>query len=1201
MLIVTTSVALVTIPAAGIIYYFAKQDMMATKATNLVGETKSLVVNLTQNLAQAESSLVSLTRLLGKALSAPPESNEDAAFASMVRHDADGAWRSRREGFDGTIEAGVFLPADAPLDSAQKRLHIRSKRILDVFGGSITTPFTNVWLLTHGKTEVIQDHGVPDFALQIAADTDYTQTDWVTLGSPAVNPERGLRWTPPLFDPVPKSWMVSAIMPLDVQGRWLGTVGHDIYLENVFPKLFKPSQRYTGEVNLLLDAQGNFILAGPWQQELEAKPENFKPDLSHETGLAKLLAAKLDGEPHAFSEEVSLQGRQYLAVGAIMAPMGWHYFRLIPTDEVLAPMRRLVIELASMVLVMGLLIGLLIEVAVDRNIVQRLRNLAQVVHRYGKGELTARSKLSGNDEIALTSREFDAMADQLEATLEAIPDLFLELDLDGRYYAVHANKPDQLVVPRATLIGQTIYEALPAEAAKVCATALQEANVQGRSYGQQFQLALPSGLLWFELSVAKKYGSADIVPHFIVLSRDITERKQIEQSLKLENEKNIALLRNASDGISIMDYDGRVVEASDSFCSMLGYSRHEVIGMHVSQWDAGFHDVAEQMLVVRKQFESTKRAQFKTRHRRKDGSIYDAEVSGMALMLEGRPVLFNTTRDITESLRAEAHQRVAATAFESHEGMMITDADTLILQVNQAFTTITGYSAEEAIGKKPSFLRSGRHDAEFYSKMWASINATGSWKGLVWNKRKNGENYPEHLTVTAVRDQDGVITNYVGSLIDSTDRQQAMDKLRATAVELEYANAQIKEERERLAERVEERTAQLRDANQAKDSFLATMSHEIRTPLGGLLGMMELLSISKLSDEQKNLLAVAQTSGKNLLRIVNDILDWSKIEAGKLELALREASIVEMLAGVVGTYSQLAAEKNITISLETDLQLSERHLFDPLRLSQILNNFTSNAVKFTTQGNIVISARRIKQHANYETVRFSVQDNGVGIDLEHQKRLFQHYEQATADTARMYGGTGLGLAICKRLAELMDGTLSVESAPGEGSTFSFTYSMPVVRGVIVDSDALVQEPRLSKTVVTAGEEVLAFANRNLSILIVDDHPINRMLLKQQLEMLGLRVEAAADGVIAYAMWQSSHFDLIISDCHMPQMSGYELSSSIRELELQAGVKRIPIIAWTANVLAEEAERCAAAGMDDILTKPTELAVLRETLLKWLGD
>ena len=1034
----------------------------------------------------------------------------------------------------------------------------------------------------------------------MAADTDYTKTDWVTLGSPAVNPERGLRWTPPLFDPVPKSWMVSAIMPLDVQGHWVGTVGHDIYLENVFPLLFKPSQRYAGEVNLLLDAKGNFILAGPWQHELEANPESFKPDLSHEPGLAKLLAAKLTVEPRTFNEEVSLQGRQYLAVGAIMEPMDWQYFRLLPTDVVLAPMRRLVISLAAMVLAMGFLIGLLIEMAVKRNIVTRLQSLAETVRSYGHGELTARSNLSGDDEIARTSREFDSMADQLEATLGAIPDLFFELGLDGRYYAVHANKPDQLITSRESLIGRTIYEVLPAEAAEICTAALQEANELGRSYGKQFLLALPQGPLWFELSVAKKTGRNESDPRFIVLSRDITERKLIEQSLQRENEKNIALLRNASDGITIMDYDGKIVEASDSFCTLLGYSREEVIGMHVSQWDAGFEDVDAQMAVIRQQFDNPLRVQFRTRHRRKDGSLYDAEISGLPLMLEGRPVLFNTTRDITESLRAEAHQRVAATAFESHEGMMITDADTVILQVNQAFTTITGYSAEEAIGKKPSFLRSGRHDAAFYSKMWASINQTGFWKGQVWNKRKNGENYPEHLTVTAVRDQNGVITNYVGSLIDSTDRQLAMDKLRSTAVELEYANAQIKEERERLAERVEERTAQLKYANQAKDSFLATMSHEIRTPLGGLLGMMELLSISKLTDEQKVLLTVAQTSGKNLLRIVNDILDWSKIEAGKLELALSEASLVEMLAGVVGTYSQLASEKNIKISLETDLQLNERHLFDPLRLSQILNNFTSNAVKFTAQGNIVISARRIARHENYETVRFSVQDNGVGIDKEHQKRLFQHYEQATADTARMYGGTGLGLAICRRLAELMDGTLSVESTPGTGSIFSFTYSMPVAKGSIVDEGALVQQPGVSQTVVHDGEEVLAFADRNLSILIVDDHPINRMLLKQQLEMLGLRVEAAADGVIAYAMWQSSHFDLIITDCHMPQMSGYELARSIRDLEQQAGVGRIPIIAWTANVLAEEEERCVEAGMDDMLTKPTELSLLRDTLLKWLG-
>ena len=276
MLIVATSVTLVTVPAAGIIYYLAKNKLMDTEAAHLVAETESAAAVHAKSLAQAETSLKFLSNMLAKRLATPSNVSEIAAFDQQIQKDPDGAWRNRRESFDGRFEAGVFLPPDAPMDNAQKLLHYRSKRVLDVFGGSVVSPFTNVWLLTRGKTEIIQDHGVPDFALMMAADTDYTNTDWVTLGDPAKNPERGLRWTPPLFDPVPKSWMISAVMPVDVKGRWLGTVGHDIYLNNVFPMLFQENERYKGEVHLLLDARGNFIQAGPWQKELFGRSQRVE-------------------------------------------------------------------------------------------------------------------------------------------------------------------------------------------------------------------------------------------------------------------------------------------------------------------------------------------------------------------------------------------------------------------------------------------------------------------------------------------------------------------------------------------------------------------------------------------------------------------------------------------------------------------------------------------------------------------------------------------------------------------------------------------------------------------------------------------------------------------------------------------------------------------------------------------------------------
>lgn len=258
------------------------------------------------------------------------------------------------------------------------------------------------------------------------------------------------------------------------------------------------------------------------------------------------------------------------------------------------------------------------------------------------------------------------------------------------------------------------------------------------------------------------------------------QRTEAERALRRESEKNLALLHNASDGIHILDPDGNVIEASDSFCAMLGYTRAEIIGMNVSAWDANFSR-SEIPQVILRQFSKNERSQFETRHRRKDGTLFDVEVSGFPLVLDGKPALFNSSRDITERKLSLAALNIAATAFESQEGILVADANSKILRVNSAFTEITGYSKEEVIGKNPRILSSGRHDAGFYSTMWESLNTSGVWKGEIWNRRKNGEIYPEYLTITAVKDQSNNVTNYVASLADITHRKTAEQEIKNLA------------------------------------------------------------------------------------------------------------------------------------------------------------------------------------------------------------------------------------------------------------------------------------------------------------------------------------------------------------------------------------------------------------------------------------
>lgn len=388
------------------------------------------------------------------------------------------------------------------------------------------------------------------------------------------------------------------------------------------------------------------------------------------------------------------------------------------------------------------------------------------------------------------------------------------------------------------------------------------------------------------------------------------------------------------------------------------------------------------------------------------------------------------------------------------------------------------------------------------------------------------------------------------------------------------------------------------EASAAKDTFLAAMSHEIRTPLNGLLGMLDLLSLTKLDQEQSQTLEIARTSGRDMGRIINDVLDHAKIEAGKLALLPEALSIEQLLERVVYAYYHAARAKNIELRMVVDPRISESLLADLLRLQQILGNFVSNAIKFTEQGYVEVRAELLG-HADYaETLRLSVQDTGIGISLDAQQKLFQPFEQASVATARLYGGTGLGLFICRRLVNMMNGSIALQSTLGIGTTVSVTLTLPV-------TDATPAHLEMRRTQRSARLLVSPVATSPADaplVLAVDDHPTNRLLLQSQLEVLGMHSHVAADGQEALTMWQRAprgEYACVITDCNMPVMDGYALTRAIREIEQQEGLARTPIIAWTANAFAEAVSQCSVAGMDEVLVKPSDLVKLKAMLEKFL--
>jgi PAS domain S-box-containing protein len=400
-------------------------------------------------------------------------------FDEIMQRSTDGAWRTKQEVTINDRTAGIFLPPDAKLDAQQKALHIRVKKMIDAASFGINDSLNNLWFLSRDKSEVIADIYMPDFVMNMSADADYTQTPWLTLGDPATNPERKMQWTKPTYDPALKTWLVSAVKPVDVNGEWIGTIGQDMYLPNMFHNLFKKNQRYVDEQHFLLDKDGNYLQAGFWQQEFIANPDTFKPHFSQALLLEKLFKQQINDNAQVFADEIIFKNQKYLAIYTVVMPMGWRYYRLVPIKQILAPLNKLFTIMGVALVLLGLLIGTLIHEVLQKVILSRISTLARKVYKperetnasavvmplvsNTKDKLTFKAETQ--DDIYLASQGIDLALQQLKDNerelrllIDNIPGTVARVNRDLRYEYV--NKTYELVFGKRPkwIIGKTMLE-----------------------------------------------------------------------------------------------------------------------------------------------------------------------------------------------------------------------------------------------------------------------------------------------------------------------------------------------------------------------------------------------------------------------------------------------------------------------------------------------------------------------------------------------------------------------------------------------------------------------------------------------------------------------------------------------------------------------------------------------------------------------
>ncbi len=749
-------------------------------------------------------------------------------------------------------------------------------------------------------------------------------------------------------------------------------------------------------------------------------------------------------------------------------------------------------------------------------------------------------------ELRIAEKEAVKLNVVSNALVEQIPGAVLIMDAHGRVVQWNAHERDVIVGKSESEMANTfVIETIHPDDRQLVGEKISSLFQSNHEDSAEVRILIHGGpeFRWYKIS-AKRIIIND-TPYLIGIATDFTDHKLAEDAALKHSEDRFKTLFREHSAVKLLidESTANIIDANQAAADFYGWSIEELRTMNMRDINT---TPPEQALsaIEKSRLPGNHPAIFQ--HRMANGSLRNVEVYDTKINVEGKDLFYGIIHDVTDRMRAEVQlNKMSAAVEQSPTGVVITDSAGNIEYVNSKFTDITGYTAEEAKGEYLRMLQSGTLPDTVFKDLWQTIRSGKVWQGELYNKKKNGELFWENSIISAIKNRDGVITNFVAIKEDITLQKQI--------------NAELVAAKEKAEE-----------TDRLKSAFLATITHELRTPMNGILGFSELLKDPELPHEESvEFIDLIHQSGMRLLTLINELIDLARIEAGESLVQKVDTNVNKLLKEVTAFFKLEIHQKGLKLTCTPGLSDRESIIkTDSSKLTQILTNLVNNALKFTFQGGIEIGYTK-----NNGMLEFYIKDSGIGIPVPMQEKIFERFIQVDNPLTRQIEGSGLGLSIAKGYVTMLGGTIRVDSVEGKGTTFTFTlpYNPP-------------------------GSNEPAMPAPSILVLIADDDGITRILFKKILKGENMTILYACNGQEAVDLAKHHpEINLVLMDIKMPLLNGYEATRQIKKLRPD-----LPIIAQSAFTAPEDQEKAIQAGCDGFIKKPINKGKLLELIHKLLN-